>query len=389
MRRLILLALLASIASPAVAAKHATVAQLEQLLSAAQGAHKPDAEIVRQIDGIELSERLTEPSLNRLAAYVEGGSQAARALQLLADQSAFLDPPPGELPATAVPDDAAQQRIIESARSYVAQTVQRLPHLFATQTTNRYDDSPVEVKKGGWPVRMGLHLVDTSSREISVFDTNQNTSAGSARWQGQAGLISEGEFGSTLSMMLTDTLKGKIIWSHWEQTATGQLAVFHYSVPRSASHFEVIGSLERQASLEGVATPTGGPGSVSGIGTRPSPVSTGATTFRVKPGYHGSLWLDPVTGTIERTTMEADSAGSPQFKRAAILVQYGPVKIGDSEFICPVRSLALSMAVNGANLDAFTRMPGDAPTQWLNESQFTGYHRFATTTTILKDTPAP
>ena len=99
--------------------------------------------------------------------------------------------------------------------------------------------------------------------------------------------------------------------------------------------------------------------------------------------------MDPVTGTILRTTMEADTKGSAQFKRAAILVEYGPVQIGESEFICPVRSLALSMAVNGANLDPLTRMPGDAPTEWLNESQFTGYHRFGTTTRIVKDAGTP
>ncbi len=70
------------------------------------------------------------------------------------------------------------------------------------------------------------------------------------------------------------------------------------------------------------------------------------------------------------------------------MVQYGPVQIGESEFICPVRSVALSIAVNGASLDPLTRMPGDAPTVWLNESLFTGYHRFGTTTRIVKDTAA-
>ena len=71
------------------------------------------------------------------------------------------------------------------------------------------------------------------------------------------------------------------------------------------------------------------------------------------------------------------------------MVQYGPVQIGESEFICPVRSLALFIAVNGASLDPLTRMPGDAPTEWLNESLFTGYHRFAATTRIVKDTATP
>src|SRR5271156_980290 len=169
-RRLILLVLLASLTSMAGASKHVTVAQLEQALTAAHAAHRPDADIARQIGSLELSERLTEAALNRLTAYLDSDSQATLALQLLADQSAFLDPPASELPSTAAPDDAAQQRMIEAARSYVAQTVPQLPNLFATRTTNRYDDRPQEIKKGGWPARAGLHLVNNSSREISLFE---------------------------------------------------------------------------------------------------------------------------------------------------------------------------------------------------------------------------
>ena len=232
--------------------------------------------------------------------------------------------------------------------------------------------------------------MSTSSREISSFDeqTHQSTSAGSARWQEQSGLISEGEFGSTLSMILTDTVKGKVNWSHWEQTAAGPVAVFHYSVPSSASHFEVVTSVQRQASLEGTSTPTVGSRQGSGIDVK-SNAGSNTSTFLTKPGYHGSLWVDPATGTILRTTMDADTKGSTEFKRASILVEYGPVQIGESQFICPVRGLAFSVAVNGANLDPLTRMPGNAPTEWLNESQFTGYHRFAATTRIVKDTGAP
>jgi hypothetical protein len=389
-RRLILLVLLASLASTAGASKRVTVAQLEQALTAARTAHRPDAEIARQIRGLELSERLTEATLNRLAAYLDVGSQAAQALRLLADQSAFLELPASELPSMAAPGDAAQQRMIEAARGYVAQTVLQLPNLFAIRTTNRYDDGPYEVKKGSWPVRSGLHLVSTSSRGISIFDerANQSTNAPSVNLQKQSGLDSGGEFGSTLSMILSDTVNGKVAWSHWEQTPTGQVAVFHYSVPSSASHFEVINSLQRQTSPEGTAMPSVSSLGVPSMEAKPTGGGSNASTFVTKPGYHGSLWVDPVTGTILRITMDADTKGSAQFKRAAIMVQYGPVQIGESKFICPVRSVALSMAVNGGNQDPLTRMP-DAPTQWLNESLFTGYHRFGATTRIVKDAATP
>jgi VWFA-related protein len=384
-RRFVLLALLASFASTAEAAKRVTVAQLQQALTTAHDAHKSDAEVAHEIGGFELSERLSEASLNKLVASLDG--QATLALQLLADQSAFLDPPANEVPSTAAPDDAAQQHMIAAGRKYVAQTLLQLPNLFATQTTNRYDDGAYEAKKGGWPVRAGLHLVNTSSQDSSIFNERGNSSTNASSTNLQQGLSSGGEFGSTLSMILSDTVNGKIAWSHWEQTPTGPVAVFHYLVPSSASHFEVINSLPRQGTLDvAQASRSGRQG--AGINVR----STGGpqtSTVVTRPGYHGALWVEPGTGTILRTTMEADTKGSVQFKRAAIMVQYGPVQIGESTFICPVRSVALSAAVNGANLDPLTRMPGDGPTLWLNESVFSGYHRFGIETRIVQNTSAP
>jgi hypothetical protein len=387
MRRLILLAALAAMALPAAAAKRVTVAQLEQALTAANAAHKQDAEMVQLIGGMEVTERLTEATLGRLGAKLLPGSQAALALRLLADQSAFLDPPASELPARAAPDDAAQQRMLAAARSYVLQTLPRVPNFLATRTINRFDDSPQAVKKGAWPVRAGLHLVDTSSRETSVRDerANQPSDQDSAVWHEWTGLITQGEFGSTLSMILADTAKGTMNWGHWEETAAGTSAVFQYSVPKAASHFEVISTVQRQAALEGHPVLTGGTRGSESVGAAPSAVgASNPAIVRAKPGYHGSLWLDPATGTILRITIEADSKDSAPFRRAAVMVQYGAVVIGNSEFICPVRSLALSSAEPSAQT-----ITGDAPTEWLNETLFTGYQRFASTTRILTDTAVP
>ncbi len=378
MRQTILLVLLIAMAFPAWAAKGVTVAQLEQTLVTISAEHRPDTEIARQIAGIKLSERITEATLVRLKAHLDADSQAALALQLLGDQSAFLNPPPSELPATSVPDDAAQQRMLEAARNYVAQMLPRLPNFLATRSTRRYDDSPQELKKGGWPVRLGLHLVDSSSREFSVRD--ERGSVPSAVWQEQSGLTSKGEFGSTLGMILADTSKGKVAWSHWEQIAGDPAAVFQYSVPRSSSNYEVIGY--QQPATE-YANLTGRQG-VAGIGPQLSSHSSDITPTITKPGYHGALWLDPATGTILRITLEADAKGGAPFQRASILVEYAPVQIGDSRFICPVRSVALYEATAPAQATL-----SDAPGEWLNIVLFTGYHRFGSSVKILSGNPAP
>jgi hypothetical protein len=386
MRRLILLVALAAMTLPAMAAKSVTVVQLEKALTAATAAHKRDAELVRLIGGIELTERLTETSLGRLGAHLVPGSKAALALQLLADQSVFLDPPASELPAIAAQDNDAQRKTLEAMRSYVAQTLPHLPNFLATRTINRYDDSPQAVTSGSWPVRAGLHLVDTSSREVSVFDERENRPPvqGAAIRQGQVGLISGGEFSATLGMIMEDTAQGTLTWSHWEETADGTYAVFKYSVPKSASHYEVVSSVQRQAALEGHPVLTGGSRGVSSFGMTPSAAgASNPSIVHAKPGYHGSIWLDPATGTILRITIVAEPKDLSAFKQADIMVQYGAIELGSKEFICPVRSLALSVAAVAPD------PAGDAPGEELNETLFTGYQRFASTTRILTDTPAP
>jgi VWFA-related protein len=176
---------------------------------------------------------------------------------------------------------------------------------------------------------------------------------------------------------MADTAKGSINWSHWETTGSGRVAVYRYSVPKSASHYEVIGSVQRQAaldtpdSLKGQKKPT--------PAVRSNAASSTALTVLTTPGYHGSLWLDPESGTVLRITVEADSRDGVPFRRADILVRYGSVQIADKTFVCPVRSLAFSVAL--VDPDAGL----DSPTIWLNETLFTNYRRFASTVRVLND----
>jgi hypothetical protein len=379
MRRWILFGLLAAVTLPAGAAKRVTVAELEAALAAGRAAHKADAEIARMIAGWVLSERLSEATLERLDRRIDASPQVALAMQLLADQSAFLDLPASELPATAAPDQAAQLRMFDAAAHYVAETLSRLPNFLATRATNRFDDSPQEVKKGAWPVRAGLHLVDRASLDVSVQVERENDFRrnGSAIWEDRRGLTSWGEFGTVLGMILGDVIKGRASWSHWEQTASGLSAVFRYSVPKSASHFEVLRSIEIPGVVAGFVTPRA-------YGVKAGSEPSGTQIVNDRRGYEGSLWIDPATGTILRITIEAESNGNAAYQQAAMLVQYGAIEIGGNRFILPVRSLALSKVAISAEMST-----GDAPSEWLNETEFTGYHRYASTTRILTGDQVP
>jgi VWFA-related protein len=366
-------------AIPAAAAKRVTVAQLEQALTASVAAHKQDAETAHQLLSMEVSERLTETTLGRLKSLVDPGSRTALAVQLLADQSEFLEPPASELPATPAPDATTQQRLLAAPQKFALETLQRLPNLLATRATFSFDDSPQVGPKGGYAQRMGLHLVASSKAEVSVRNEREHPSsgAGSAGEQAHGGLESWGEFGAALLIILSDSSEGKTTWSHWERTSSGMMAVFHYEVPKSASHYEIDTPVQEMQSSGSSSRWAGS--RASGVG----PISTWSRMTRTKPAYQGSLWIDPNTGNITRLTLVAELKGNLAFERGAILIDYSPVQISGKTLICPVRSLALSSAPSTVN-----SVFAGVATEWLNENLFIDYHIFASTSRILADQAA-
>ena len=199
------------------------------------------------------SRRTTPPSAQgrwALVARPERSTAAAQtewshalALQLLSDQSAFLNPPANEVPATSPPDTATQQKMLDAARAYAVQIWSRMPNFFVTRVTNRFDDAPHALAKGDWPVDMGLQPTGNVSRRVAFRDGKEVQDAtaapGNAQDQQELGLRSWGEFGPALTVVLADMAQHAATFSHWEQTSTGLAAVFDYTVPREASHYAV------------------------------------------------------------------------------------------------------------------------------------------------------
>ncbi|KAA6457953.1 VWA domain-containing protein [Acidobacteria bacterium AB60] len=402
MRKVVLLAFIAALALTARAARRTSVVQLEEFLSAATAEHRADADIAHQIGGWEMSERLTQATLDRLAAHLALQPRTALALQLLADQSAFLDPPPAELPATAPPDPEEQRRMLESARGYVVSTLPRLPNFFANRTTHRYDDSPQVVKQGDWPVRAGLHPVGTSNRTVTFRDGKEVADANPPKSTPaqELGLHTWGEFGPELSVILTDLVNGSATFHHWERLATGLAAVYRYSVPAAASHYAV----HYCCTFSGPGARTiynarGRTASTSNYSSEPA--ARDAVPFNVTPGYHGEISIDPATGAVMRITLEAELKPDNPISRAATVVEYGPVPIGDRTFVCPTRSLAISVEEAGSATvaNAVATNNGAWPTLkvggtrepllLVNETAFTDYHRLGSSARIVADAAPP
>ncbi len=354
----------------ALAARPVNVAALDKMLAEQEAAHKSDGAIAQELSDLELTEELTAPTLKRITAEAQPGPQTAQALELLADASALLAPPTGEIPTAARPDMTAQRAMYTGAVNYVVKTLQHLPDFLATRETRSFNDSPTVVGHSGYAPVTAMHAVGAFQREITYRDGKEALEAeevAAKKTPEPTGLATWGEFGPVLAIILTDSLKGRVTWSRWEDGANGRVGIFHYEVPQAAAHYQVDFCCAWKELSEGIYFET----------------NNRSMAYHGTPAYHGELYLDPASGVIERVTLEAELGETEVIRKAAISVEYGPVDIGGTSYICPTRSVAISQDMNRPG----KTIGGAMPVTRINETRFTGYHRFGSTSRILAGTP--
>lgn len=356
------------------APQQVTVDGLRQAVSSREAAHVSDEDLAHYLGGLQLTERLTGRSLDAMVAQEKLGPKTELELEMLADESAFLETPQAELPPQAVPPVAAQQAMVNSAVQYVAVTFKGLPNFLATRMTRSFDDTPLVVTHSGWsPSDNELHLAGTFNQEVTYRDGREAglhavaTSGKDARHGAQPpGLTSTGEFGPVLITVLRDISRGKIKWSHWETVKDRPAAVFEYQIPEGSSHYAVNFCCVRSSAQ---------PGAFGGGSAR---LGDEDNSYRGTPGYHGTITIDPDTGTILRITMDPELKANGPIMKSAVEVVYGPVEIGGKTFTCPVRSTAISAARSQLGGDM-----SDRTILRINEVTFTNYHRFGSSSQIV------
>lgn len=359
MRKLAILLLLAGTASPAFAANPVTVDMVDQLLIYAHG--KSDAKVAEELFDLELTERVSSARLQRWEAELPG-PKSRQAMVALADASVFLRLPPEEIPGTPALGRDAQDSLLTLSRTYIEDTIPKLPNFFATRNTTLFSDEPLTINT----VTMSnssykqMHLVGTSNdkayfregKEVIVSNADKHASPS------PKGLYTQGVFGEAIELVLSDILPSGPVWSHWEGGPDAPLAVFRYTVPQEKSHYSVKLTEDQGTNQPGVA-------------------------------YHGEIAIDPADGTIRRMTAVAELSATSPMSKADVMVQYGPVEIGGASYICPIRSVSFGVVrtFNSAlslqsRYGPGTVMPGPSVTK-VNDVQFTEYHRFRTEARIL------
>jgi hypothetical protein len=334
-----------------------SIAQLEQFLQDNQKAHISDAVIASKLSSAELAEQLTEPAIARLSAKLRLGPRTLERLNLLSAASLFAAPPSAEQPSLSVPDQAGQQSIRSAAQTYVASTLHRLPDFLAIRQTNHYDNTPQSSGKRHAPPVIEMHFTSQHRREVAYRQGRELPASGSndATTSTNQGLTTFGEFGPILDTVFADSASGSFAWNRWQTGPTGPLAVFRYSVPESASHYQ----------LDFCCWSTE---------TDPTPHK-----YRGKPAYHGEVSIDPATSAIARITIKADLDPDGMLTASAIAVDFAPVSIAGRSYICPVRGVALSTFHN----QQMKRLDGVGLERHINLVRFLDYHKFVANARIL------
>jgi VWFA-related protein len=344
-------------------ARPVSVAELERVLAASQSL--PDGELAAQLSGLQLTERLSWAELTRWRAAL-AGAKSQRALLGLADRAAFLEPPAGEIPGRAVPDVAEQRRILGLTAAYVSNAIPQLPRFYATRTTTHFESAPGNGDEMPGIEGGSLHAVRISLTTVQYRDGQEIVEPGPVKVektkQREHGLTTWGAFGPVLGLVLVDAAQNKLAWSHWEHGATGPLAVFRYAVPKDKSHYEVrYCCIAASYGMEN-------------------------TSFQAMSGYHGEMTVDPATGIITRLTVEAELGTNDPISRASIAVEYSPVELGGKTYICPSRSVSISVAKTIRNMQdpSGHSWPTMGPWQMLlNHVDFDQYHLFRAETRVL------
>ncbi|WP_263353727.1 VWA domain-containing protein [Acidicapsa acidisoli] len=406
---------LSAISLPALATRRMTIEQLMQALASDSSLHRTDNEVARQLGDVQLTVRLNS-SLRRQLIADSPGPKSVLAIRALADSSAFLEPAPEDLSSKPAPDVATQKAMMSQVVHFVARTLPTLPNLTAMRVTQHFVDTIQGLKLTGSQdlnsesaeLLGGLYLSGTNRTPIALRDgretddpTQASDAAASLKKASQSkdskaptlstaslGLASWGEFGPILGIVLVDAAKGKLGWARWEQEDGKPVAVFQFAVDRSISHYIVQYWHENRGEIIDShygARQDDQHGGASGVSA--GEVRDRALVLIRQPtGYHGYIAVDPVTGIIQRISIEADLKPDDPIQRAAISVEYGPVKIGDGVFTCPTHSVAVS-----ASNEQYQSTPTSAivlirEQQW-NDVDFTSYRRFGSESTMITDVP--
>ena len=352
-----------------------TVGQLQDLLTGLHNAQKSDEQVANQLKQIELTEELTASALNSMAKLING-PQSTEQMYVLEARSSVLAPPDTDLPKTAPPDASAQRAMLAKAQDYVDKIYPRSPRFTATRLVARFQDGGAAMQSySGNQIRIEdgndilwdhnnpyARLMSTHGDSIEIDKGIEKTGGKDTTPWGRNGLVNSMLPAIPLNALTNEVVSsGKPKFLRWETINGHPTAVFAFSVDKKESLYAINYCCFPETSSFSTALFGGGPTNVGGsnltsgslnAGAAASPAGNGNFSyvadwnpFKAKSGYRGEVFLDPDSGIILRTIIEAKFKSSSVVHYEDIRVDYGSISIGGQNVYVPLSSFTIAEIV--------------------------------------------
>lgn len=305
----------------------------------------PDKQVADYLKHVRLSNKLDDRTIEELQS-IGAGPKTVAVLRDLRDSSASLAPPPkvaaAPKPVPIPPPDSLEQgRIIQAVREYAMNYTKQLPNYICVQVTRRYVDMG---GTGSW------RNLDTVTIRLSFYDGHEdyevklvnNQPVNNMKMEALGGTVSQGEFASMMADIFRAESETRFDWDHWATLRGKRVMVFSFDISQANSRYHL-------------AVPD--------------------QKLDYVPAYRGTFYVDQDTNQVLRIVMTPyDVPPSYPIQDVKTVLDYDYTKIGDQEFLLPLKSVVSSRG--GRYLTK-------------NENEFRMYRKFGTESTIKFDTPEP
>lgn len=334
-----LLTLVLSVAAFAANA-NLSVEQLSKFIRSSINLKLPDKQVAQYLHTITLREKLDDATIEEYQTW-GAGPKTVEMLKTLGTSSNSLPAPLPPAPVAAAapipsPDSIEQKRIIAAVREYALNYSKQLPNFICTQVTRRYIDP---TGKESW-----RHM-DTINAKLSFFEQKEtytiisvNDRATQLPMDKLGGTTSSGEFGTQLREIFEPSTETEFEWERWATLRGRRAYVFAYRVYQEHSQYHMEYN----------------------------------KTQSIVPGYKGLIYVDKDNEMVVRVTLDPDVPPAFPVQNAVTTLDYEITKIGDSEFMLPLRAGLRSRV--GQDLTK-------------NEIEFRLYRKFGAESSITFDTP--
>jgi hypothetical protein len=333
-----LLYLVTALALTASTEMSLTVEKLAAFLRSTIQLKQPDRQVAEYLHHVRLTEKLDDRTIEELQSMGLGPKTVGVLKELGANSNSL---PVGAPPAPKVvymppagPDSIEQAKIVEEARAYVMNYTKQLPNFICVEVTRRDVD----------PTGSGSNWrhIDTVTTRLSYFDQKEDYKVvlvnsqpvNDISLEKLGGTVSAGEFGSMMSEIFDPGTHTRFGWERWATLRGRRTYVFSYVVDQEFSKYHI------QADR----------------------------TLDIVPAYRGLVYVDRDTKMVTKITLDPfNLPGDFPIRDVHVELDYDFQKIGDSEFLLPLKALLTSSRTR-----FMTR----------NEKEFRLYRKFGTESTI-------